>query len=73
MFHQLQILLADKNELRFLWHFSKNSPIDTQRMNIHLFGKIDSPCSSNWAFRKTALDNQQQFNENVINAGLARF
>ena len=42
-------------------------------MNVHLFGKIDSPCSSNWAFRKTALDNQQQFNENVINAGLTRF
>ena len=30
MFHQLQILLADRNELKFLWRFSKDSPIDTK-------------------------------------------
>ena len=28
MFHQVQDLPADKDELRFLWCFSKNSPID---------------------------------------------
>ena len=42
-------------------------------MNVHLFGKTDSPCYSNWVLRKTALDNQQQFNENVVNAVLKRF
>ena len=42
-------------------------------MNVHLFGKTDSLCSSKWALRKTALDNQQQFNENVVNAVLKRF
>ena len=42
-------------------------------MNVHLFGKTDSSCCSNWALRKTALDNQQQFNENVVNAVLKRF
>ena len=35
-------------------------------MSIHLFGKTDSPDGSNWALRKTALDSQQQFNENVV-------
>ena len=35
-------------------------------MSIHLFGKTDSPGGSNWELRKTALDNQQQFNENVV-------
>ena len=39
-------------------------------MSIHLFGKTDSPGGSNWALRKTALDNQQQFNENVVKAVL---
>ena len=42
-------------------------------MKVHLFGKTDSPCYSNWVLRKTALDNQQQFNENVVNAVLKRF
>ena len=42
-------------------------------MNVHLFGKTDSPYCSNWALRKTALDNQQQFNENVVKAVLKRF
>ena len=42
-------------------------------MNVHLFGKTDSPCCSNWALRKTALNNQQQFNENFVNAVLKMF
>ena len=51
----------------------KDSSVDTYKMNVNLFGKTDSPCCSNWALRKTALDNQQQFNENVVNAVLKRF
>ena len=35
-----------------------------------MFGKTGSPGGSNWALRKTALDNQQQFNENVVKAVL---
>ena len=73
MFHQVQVLPADGDALRFLWRFSKNSSIDTYKMNVHLFGKTDSLCCTNWALRKTALDNQQQFNENVVNAVLKRF
>ena len=73
IFHQVQVLPADREALRFLWRFSKESPIDTYKMNVHLFGKTDSPCCSNWALRKTALDNQQQFNENIVNAVLKRF
>ena len=42
-------------------------------MNVHLFGKTDSPCCSNRALRKTALNNQQQFIENVVNSVLKRF
>ena len=73
MFHQVQVLPADRDALRFLWCFSKDSPIDTYKMNVHLFGKTDSPCCSNWVLRKTALDNQQHFNENVLNAVSKRF
>ena len=58
IFHEVQVLPANRDALRFLWRFSKDSPIDTYKMNVHLFGKTDSPCCSNWALRKTALDNQ---------------
>ena len=58
MFHEVQVLPANRDALRFLWRFSKDSPIDTYKMNVHLFRKTDSPCCSNWALRKTALDNQ---------------
>ena len=29
-------------------------------MNVHLFGKIDSPCIANWALQKTVKDNEDQ-------------
>ena len=73
MFHLVQVLPADRDALRFLWHLSKDSAIDIHKMNVYLFEKKDSPCCSNWALRKTALDNQQQFNENVVNTVFKRF
>ena len=39
MFHQVQVLPADRDALRFLWRFSKDSPIGTYKMNVHLFRK----------------------------------
>ena len=33
IFHKVQALLADRDALRFLWRFSKDSPIDTYKMN----------------------------------------
>ena len=73
MFRQVQVLPAYRDALRFLWRFPKDSPIDIYKMNVHLFGKTDSSCCSSWALRKTVSDNQQQFNENVVNAVLKRF
>ena len=29
-------------------------------MNVHLFGKIDSPCIANWRLQKTVKDNEDQ-------------
>ena len=35
-------------------------------MNVHLFGKADSPCCANWVLKKSALDQQDKFDKNVI-------
>ena len=73
MFHQVRVLPSDRNALRFLWHFNENLPVDTYHMNVHLFSKTDSPSCSNWALRKTALDNYEKFNVLVVNAVLNKF
>ena len=42
-------------------------------MNVHLFGKTDSPSCSNWALKKTALDNCKKFNVHAATAVLNKF
>ena len=37
-FHQVQVLPVDRDALRFLWCFPKDSLIDTQTQNEHPFG-----------------------------------
>ena len=42
-------------------------------MNVHLFGKKDSPCCSSWALKKSAYDNSDLFSIDVIIAILKKF
>ena len=56
------VLPTNRDALRFLWRFSMKSSIDTYKINVHLFGKTNSPYCLNWALRKT-LYNQRQFNK----------
>ena len=39
MFHQVQVLPADRDALKFLWRFLRNSPTGTYKMNVNLYGK----------------------------------
>ena len=73
IFYQVRVLPSDGNALRFLWHINENLPVDTYHMNVHLFGKTNSTSCSNWALRKTALDNYKKFNVHVVNAVLNKF
>ena len=72
-FHQLRVLPSDCDTLRFLWRFNEFLSVDTYHMNVHLFGKTDSPSCSNWALKKTASDNCNEFNVHVVNAVLNKF
>ena len=53
--------------------FYQDLPVDTYHINVHLFGKTDSPSCLNWAVRKNALHNYQKFNVHVVNAVLKSF
>ena len=64
MFHQVKVKKSDQDALRFLWRFLKTEKPKEYAMTVHLFGKNDSPCCSNYALKQCAKDQLQS--ENVI-------
>ena len=63
MFHQILVENKDRDVLRFLWRDNYIDPIEDYRMNVHLFGKVDSPCIANGAIKKTAADQSDFFDQ----------
>ena len=63
MFYQVRIQPNDRNYLRFLWW--PDSDLDKEseeyKMCVHLFGGASSPSCANYALKKTAEDNKQDF------------
>ena len=43
MFHQVFIDPKDVDSLKFLWRDNPENPILDCQLNVHLFGKVDSP------------------------------
>ena len=66
MFHQIFVLEKDRDVLHFLWRDTPSGKIDNYIMNVHLFGKINSPCCANWSLQKTALDQKDIYPENIV-------
>ena len=68
MFHQVRVDPKDNDAFRFLWwpdgDLSKE-PQDYQ-MLVHLFGATSSPSCASYALRKTATDNQSEFDIQMI-------
>ena len=68
MFHQIRVPPADRDAFRFLWWPNSDLsqiPVD-HRMEVHLFDATSSPSCSNFALRKTAEDNKDEFPEDII-------
>ena len=43
MFHQIFVDPKDVDSLRYLWRDNDDDPLLDCQMNVHLFGKVDSP------------------------------
>ena len=43
MFHQIFVDPKDVDSLRYLWRDNHDDPLLDCQMNVHLFGKVDSP------------------------------
>ena len=63
MFHQIFVKQNDRNYLRFLWRDNPNLVIDEYQMNVHIFGKNDSPCIANLSLKQYAKDQQDEFSK----------
>ena len=48
-------------------------PTEDFKMNVHLFGKIYSPCIANWTLQKTVKDNEDQISFRTSRAILENF
>ena len=68
MFHQVRVAPDDCHVLRFLWWPNNDlskEPVDYQ-MLVHLFGAMSSPSCASFCLKKTALDNQDEFDVETI-------
>ena len=57
MFHQVMVELRDRDALRLIWKSNGDENFQNIQINIHLFGKVNSPCCCIRALNKIALDN----------------
>ena len=66
MFHQLKIKESDQVALGFSWRATKfENPIDCV-MTVHLFGKNNSPCVTNYKLEKCAKDQSNNFDAKIV-------
>ena len=63
MFHQIFVKQNDRNYLRFLWRDNPNLVIDEYQMNVHIFGRNDSPCIALFSLKQCAKDQQDEFSK----------
>ncbi|XP_052322001.1 uncharacterized protein LOC127908283 [Oncorhynchus keta] len=75
MFHQVRVHEDYLDFLRFLWwpDGDTNKRLEEYRMTVHLFGAISSPSCANFSLRKTAEDNCERYDEEVIQTVKSNF
>ncbi|KAK3731436.1 hypothetical protein QZH41_013623, partial [Actinostola sp. cb2023] len=75
MFHQVRVSEGDRDALRFLWwrNDDPNETPMTYRMTAHLFGGVWSPSCANFAIKRCAKDNAENFDPNTISTVIRNF
>ena len=63
MFHQIFVKQNERNYLRFLWRDNPSLAISEYQMDVHTFGKNDSPCIANFSLKQCAKDQQNEFSK----------
>ena len=63
MFDQVSVPPEQCDFLRFLWlqNGDLDAPLEEYRMVVHLFGAVSSPSIANFALKKTASDNEEEY------------
>ena len=67
MFHQVKVEPGQRDALRFLWWPTGDLDQDPEelRMTVHLFGAVSSPSCCNFALKRSADDNKEDFGPEV--------
>lgn len=75
MFHQVHVHEDDSNLLRFLWWPDGDSSqsLEQYRMKVHLFWAISSPSCANFALQRTAEENCDKFDAEVVDTVKSNF
>ena len=66
MYHHVKVPLVKTDALKFLWRDNPVEGLSEYTMLVHAFGKVDSPCCSNWELCQVPLKTGTSL-ENVIN------
>ena len=75
MFHEVRVACGDRDVLRYLWWPGGELIRQHQvfRMNVHLFGGTWSTSCSNFALRRVAQDNQNEFSVDAVKTAQRNF
>ena len=67
MFHQVKVREQDQDSLRFLWWDGGTDEHPKEYvMIVHIFGATDSPCMANSMLKRTADDNEHDFDPTTL-------
>ena len=64
---------TDRAALRFFWRDNVEHSIEDYIMNVHLFGKKDSPFCSQWALKQTVLEKGCKYPQRISDVILEHF
>ena len=75
MFYQVRVPKDQRDMLRFVWwpEGDLSAELQEYQMCVHLFGGTHSPSTCNYALRKTAKDNTEEFGEEAASTLINNF